>query len=540
MRPACLLVLTSTCLLIIAGNAHAAPAAAVAHDHLVPDRHDSAQMRTTQWQRLGQRLTAPTQWTTDGGTRVAGLIQVSGGGPDLTLEARGVDVADAGPWLPMEETFKGAGHRVAVVDLGRRWSGAEIRMTAADHKRVGAVSWELIEPRFPDAGRRSREAAAAGTGMLFAVDPILASIGVVSRQSWGARPTGCSSTEDDWYRMAIHHTAGSQTSGGTVVGALKSVQAYTMDSGNFCDIPYQFLVGHDGSLYEGRSLALRSGATGGGNNDGNIAVSFLGCYHPNSCPGGNSHAATEPMMTGAHLLIQTLTRIHSIVSDSATIRGHRDWPGNSTACPGEFVHARLAELRVDKAWYAGAELGRSFPANSDEPREVSVGEPSTMWIELTNTGSLRWEPGRTFLATTSPRDSESALYDPSWPATNRVATVTAPVEPGQVGRFEFSVRAHDIGDYEQQLGLVHEEVSWFADTPWGGGPSDDAIILRIRAVAGDPSTDDPRAPPDDDASDEPLRAGCSASSSSAPGAVLVLLAGLLVARRRRRSSWPGR
>ena len=64
------------------------------------------------------------------------------------------------------------------------------------------------------------------------------------------------------------------------VNAVKALQAYAQDSGGYCDIPYQFLVGHDGSLWEGRSLTYTSGATGGGNNDGNIAVSFLGCYHP--------------------------------------------------------------------------------------------------------------------------------------------------------------------------------------------------------------------------------------------------------------------
>lgn len=504
------------------------------HDHLVPERHDSPLTRATAWTPSGGWLVAPTEWNAAGGSRVAALIEVADQGGPITIEARGVGVADAGPWLAMNETFRGEGHRVAVVDLGDSWVGAEIRVSTADDSRVGDVSWELLEPRYPDAGRISREAASEETGVLLALDSTLTTLGVVSRQAWGARPTGCSATEDNWYRMAIHHTAGGQTSGGTVEGALKAVQAYTMDSGGFCDIPYQFLVGHDGSLWEGRSLALRSGATGGGNNDGNIAVSFLGCYHPSGCPGGVSHAVTEEMMTAAQVLVQTLVRQHEIVSDTETIRGHRDWPGNSTACPGEFVHGRLAELRADIAWYTGAEAGRSFPANADAPLQVAVGTSTQMWIELTNTGGLTWEPNETFLAPVEPRDTESPLHDPSWVSPIRIATVAAPVAPGEVGRFTFSITAADAGEYEQRLGLVHEGVTWFADAPWGGGPAEDALVLRVAATNGGPG--DPADPPGDDPdSDNPgIVGGCASGSGTGSSSVALLCIAFVLAARRRR------
>ena len=67
--------------------------------------------------------------------------------------------------------------------------------------------------------------------------------------------------------MAIHHTAGSQTYGGTVEGSVRALQAYAFSTGEYCDIPYQFLVGYDGSLWEGRPYDYYSGATGGGNNE---------------------------------------------------------------------------------------------------------------------------------------------------------------------------------------------------------------------------------------------------------------------------------
>lgn len=517
-------------------------AAASGHEHLIPDRRDSLATRAATYTVHGAWLQAPASWTAGGGTRVAALIAVADAGPALALQARGIAAGDTGPWLDMEQTFRGPGHRVAVVDLDRTWPGAEIRIAAADDARAGDIAWELLQPRFPDAGRISRELLAAGPSMLRAVDPILASIGVVSREGWGARPTACTTPEDNWYRMAIHHTAGSQTSGGTVQGALQAVQAYTMDSGGYCDIPYQFLVGYDGSLWEGRSLNLYSGATGGGNNDGNIAVSFLGCYHPSGCPGGVSHQVTDEMMSAAHLLVQTLVRVHDIPSDAEAIRGHRDWPGNATACPGDFVYARLGELRADMAWYAASESDRSFPANDAEPLEIGVGESVPLWIELTNTGGRTWEPGVTFLATTGPRDSESPLYDSSWVSVNRLATVTEPVAPGEVGRFEFSVSADRAGDYTQHLSLVQEQLTWFGDAPWGGGPGDDAVVLHIKAVDGgggggpgiDPNgpADDPNGQPGGDNAD--VTGGCAAAGSGSGAAAVWLLVLLAFAAARRR------
>ena len=533
---------------IIAGTlvvASSAIADSDGHRHVVPERTDSRAARGQMWVATGGWLVAAPEWADDGGTRVAALVEVPADGTVLQLEARGVARSAVGPWLPMEQTFMGGGHRVAMADLEQAYDGAQIRVAATDDLRIGDLSWELLSPRYPDAGRISRERAQE-IGSTYAVASELATIGVVDRAGWGARPTGCTATEDNWYRMAVHHTAGLQTSGGSVQGALRATQAYTMDSGGYCDIPYQFLVGFDGTLYEGRSLALRSGATGGGNNDGNIAVCFLGCYHPNGCPGGAGDAVTEEMMQRGQLLIQTLSRLHDVPTGVDDIRGHGDWPGNATACPGQYVHGRLGELRDDLAWFAAAELSRTFPGANEPALDVLVDTPVELSIELQNVGGLAWEPGRTFLGTAAPRDAESPLYDPSWPSASRVATVDAVVEPGGVGTFSFRVLASEAGDAEQILGLVHEGTTWFADAPWGGGPGDDAIAIRVRA-AGDGDGDGDEPDPDDPPSDEPtddvvesddVAGGCSIGpGSSSPGVValvLLSLVGLVSSRRSRR------
>lgn len=465
------------------------------------------------------------------GTRVAALLDASGAAP-VGLEARGVDRGRRGPWRPLEETFREGTTRVAVAELGQTWPAAEIRLAARDQARVGDLGWELLTPRYPEAGRRAREAGPPKVAL--ALDTSLQTIGVVSRSEWGARSTQCTSPETDWYRMAIHHTAGPQTSGGSVAAVLRALQAYEQDAGEYCDLPYQFMVGHDGSLYEGRPLTLFSGATGGGNNDGNIAVCFVGCYHPTGCPNGVSHDATDEMLAGAHLLVQTLARVHDIPTSTDSIRGHRDWPGNSTACPGDFVHPHLSELRSDLAWYAAVERDRSYPA--DQQLSIGVDQPADVWIELENLGGLTWQPGAVFLATTEPREGDSLLADESWPAPGRAATLAAAVAPGETGRFEFRLRATAPGDYQQTFGLVAADGTWFGDSPWGGGPADEALVVRVRASQGG-GGGNPGGGSGDAGIDEPdgsrtLVGGCRAAPpSGGPAGWLLLLALAALARR---------
>ncbi len=423
------------------------------------------------------------------------MLSVSDGA-HVEVQARGL-VADAegqctstegaGRWTTLEETYTGGELRVAVADLDAQYDCAQLRIPEERNHAVGNLQWELVEPLYPDAGAVSRSLVARQDPQS-AVPAELETIGVITREEWEARPTQCSSPEDDWYRMAIHHTAGPQTANGSVIERLQGTQAYAMDSGGYCDIPYQMLVGYDGTLYEGRGLELLSGATGGGNNPGNLAVCFIGCYHePESqCVGGEGHQPTDAMMHRGQLLVQTLVRMEDISTADDNIRGHRDWPGNSTACPGERLYPRLGELRADLTWFSAVESERSWEG---ETVDVAVGDSVELWIELENTGGLPWEPGQTFLAPTEPRDGESPLYDSAWPAESRAATVESTVQPGEVGRFSMTISIGTEETVTQTFGLVHEGVTWFADPPWGGGPADDAVVLTVEGTPASGESD---------------------------------------------------
>ena len=89
----------------------------------------------------------------------------------------------------------------------------------------------------------------------------LLNIGVIPRTVWGSATTTCVDPENLWYRMAVHHTASGQTTNGSITSKIQGVQAWLMNTQGYCDVAYQYLVGYDGTLYEGRPINKYSGVT---------------------------------------------------------------------------------------------------------------------------------------------------------------------------------------------------------------------------------------------------------------------------------------
>ena len=136
--------------------------------------------------------------------------------------------------------------------------------------------------------------------------------------------------------------------------------------------------------------------------------------------------------------------------------------------------------------YAAEYVHQTFPLARD-PFELYPGQEMSGYIEMRNTGRAAWMPGVTKLGTTEPRDVESPLAASDWLSPNRAATVDHVVEPGETGRFEFSVRAPDaLGDYPQFFSLVQEGVAWFGDQ---GGPPDAQLQVRVTVVPSPPCAD---------------------------------------------------
>jgi hypothetical protein len=110
----------------------------------------------------------------------------------------------------------------------------------------------------------------------------------------------------------------------------------------------------------------------------------------------------------------------------------------------------------------------SWSAQSADPT-VDAGDTATLVVALKNTGSRGWYKDRTAeqvsLGTNDPQDAEHPELAANWLSANRPAsTTTAYVGPGEVGWFEFTVRAPALpGDYRLALRGVIDGVSWLED-----------------------------------------------------------------------------
>ncbi|XP_052082621.1 peptidoglycan-recognition protein SC2-like [Mytilus californianus] len=163
-----------------------------------------------------------------------------------------------------------------------------------------------------------------------------ANVNIISRDSWGARRPGSTSTiytpVPDFF---IHHTTGGAcTSFSACIAQMKGIQNYHMDDSNhrWADIGYSFLVGEDGKIYEGRGWDQEGAHTLGYNSRG-LAASFMGNF--------STHAPNSAALNAVKELIQCGISKGKI-SQSYALFGHRDV--SSSACPGTALY------NVIKTW----------------------------------------------------------------------------------------------------------------------------------------------------------------------------------------------
>lgn len=107
----------------------------------------------------------------------------------------------------------------------------------------------------------------------------------------------------------------------------------------------------------------------------------------------------------------------------------------------------------------GAELVDQSPAPMLTPGEIAE-----VWVEFENTGSQTWrdsEPYQVNLGTQQPQDRASDFAHDSWSRPERIATVDAPVAPGETARWTFTIRAPTAaGSYDESFAPVVEGVAW--------------------------------------------------------------------------------
>lgn len=169
---------------------------------------------------------------------------------------------------------------------------------------------------------------------------------IVAREAWGAlAPDHSARNEGGFYSatnpggwrvydqplpevyntLVVHHSAFLEENDRAT---LHEIQDLHRGRNGWADVAYHYLIGRDGTIYEGRDVGVR-GAHVEGANTGTVGVCLLGNYAVDTPPMRQIEGAITLMVWLADWL--QLTHIAT----------HRDFNGDITECPGDNLAAYM-------------------------------------------------------------------------------------------------------------------------------------------------------------------------------------------------------
>ncbi|XP_053330050.1 uncharacterized protein LOC128503881 [Spea bombifrons] len=149
---------------------------------------------------------------------------------------------------------------------------------------------------------------------------------IVSKSNWGARSTKCTvGLKTPLPLVLIHHTAGAScTSKSACIKQVKSIQSYHIDKRGYCDIGYNFLVGEDGLVYEGRGWKTQGVPT---YSQPSIGISVIGTF--------SKRAPNKKALNAVKSLINCGVS-NGYIRKDYILKGHRNL--GKTDCPGDKLY----------------------------------------------------------------------------------------------------------------------------------------------------------------------------------------------------------
>ncbi|XP_070542486.1 peptidoglycan-recognition protein LF-like [Ptychodera flava] len=168
-------------------------------------------------------------------------------------------------------------------------------------------------------------------GMLQIKDYHGTNISIVSRTEWEARSTSLTKLDKTKVnKVIIHHTVGKHcTSEEACKAEVKSIQYDHMNNRGWSDIGYNFLIGEDGNVYEGRGWNFM-GAHATPQNAFSYGVSVMGNFNEKT-PNYKALQTTKDLIE--------LGIDEGYIPDDYILRGHRDFKKKD--CPGHLLYEEI-------------------------------------------------------------------------------------------------------------------------------------------------------------------------------------------------------
>ncbi|XP_055993160.1 peptidoglycan recognition protein 1 [Sorex fumeus] len=152
---------------------------------------------------------------------------------------------------------------------------------------------------------------------------------IVPRREWRALASRCSQRLKLPARyVVVAHTAGSHCNTPDLCQQqARNVQNYHVNTQGWCDVGYNFLIGEDGLVYEGRGWDYKGDHSGPTWNPRSIAIAFMGNYMERSPPPRAIRAALSLLDCGV---------ARGALSKNYEVKGHRDV--QPTLSPGDQLY----------------------------------------------------------------------------------------------------------------------------------------------------------------------------------------------------------
>lgn len=164
--------------------------------------------------------------------------------------------------------------------------------------------------------------------------PYLKNISVISRARWAKyQIKGNVTPMGNVTKITVHHTDdGPKLNSMSDVKFLQGIENHHRNNRKWACIGYHFIIGRDGTIYEGRPVKYQ-GAHARSNNPHNIGISLIGDF--------NKAYPSKGQLSSLSALLGNLRNKYKIPAKNVV--GHRHL--NKTECPGKYLAAWINSYR---------------------------------------------------------------------------------------------------------------------------------------------------------------------------------------------------
>jgi hypothetical protein len=232
----------------------------------------------------------------------------------------------------------------------------EFRITSPSGSAISSIQVTAADARSDQAGSVEKYYQSSA-------DPEMPDI--ITREGWwgdlppSEREPSYTPTQIDITHAAVHHTVTSNSPPDPPL-VVRQIWDWHVNDNGWLDIGYNFLIDHDGNIYQGRhnpwleTTDVR-GAHAGNANSRSVGIALLGQFEPGANPQvGNPESVALDALVKIISWRFTQKNIDPMAEASIpvnpsgsrilpTIMGHRDV--SATACPGANLYTLLPDIR---------------------------------------------------------------------------------------------------------------------------------------------------------------------------------------------------